>query len=166
MQYHTKLNSVFLFSASCGQISHLKFFIEMGVDINYRSEKGWTSLQAAAMFDRGAVVKFLLDQGADISPQNQDGWTALMFAVSNESLELVEPLMTKKLINLQNNEGLSALMMAAKLGNSELVKLLLENGADPSVKDSRGFDAYTRASLGNFKDLALQIDTFSYGSKR
>ncbi|KAI5366170.1 Putative ankyrin repeat-containing domain superfamily [Septoria linicola] len=76
--------------------------------------------------DRSAVVKYILQQGADIN--------ALMYRDHRESFVHREPF------------GIGApLHEAAAAGDVEVIKLLLDNGADKSVRDTRGRLPYERA---------------------
>ena len=50
-------------------------------------------------------------------------------------------------INYQDSDGFTALMVATDAGNIPMVKLLLENGADRSLKDSEGRTAFDMAFI-------------------
>jgi uncharacterized protein len=52
------------------------------------------------------------------------------------------------------------LMMAAQYGSPEAVKLLLEAGADASLKNQRGLGAIEFANLGGRRDSAELIAGF------
>lgn len=50
------------------------------------------------------------------------------------------------MINSQNDEGETVLMMWARQGNIRMVKLVLENGGDPSLKNRLGQTALDLAA--------------------
>ena len=52
-----------------------------------------------------------------------------------------------------SSDGQSILVLAVGNGNSKIVKLLLNSGADPDVKDSMGMSARDYASLFKNEEL-------------
>lgn len=48
--------------------------------------------------------------------------------------------------------GMTPLMLASRYNNVEMIKILLEKGADISVKDERGNTAFKYAELSNAKE--------------
>lgn len=57
------------------------------------------------------------------------------------------------IINAQNNAGNTALHWAALNGHLESVKVLLEQGADPTITNQRGHDAVYEAELNDKKEV-------------
>lgn len=58
-----------------------------------------------------------------------------------------------ELINAQNSSGNTALHWAALNGHLEAVKVLLEQGADPTICNQRGHDAVYEAELNDKNDV-------------
>lgn len=52
----------------------------------------------------------------------------------------------RSMINHQNNAGETVLMLCASQGNIRMVKLVLENGGDPSLKNRLGQTALDLAA--------------------
>ena len=94
-------------------------------------------------------IKSLLSEGIDVNLQNKNGYTVLMLASQysngSSSIETVKLLLSSKgiSVNLQDKYGYTALMWASIFSgvssSIETVKLLLDRGADPFVKDKRGY---------------------------
>ena len=63
-------------------------------------------------------------------------------------------------INAAAPNGTTPLMMAAYFGHSATAKLLLERGADPSLKNQMGFTAQNLARQRGHKDTAKLIASY------
>ena len=64
-------------------------------------------------------------------------------------------------VNALTYQGSTALMFAASGGNVEAVRLLLEKGADPAIKNEYG---YTATSLAQGDDYAEIIELLNGGA--
>ncbi|KAG9241766.1 ankyrin repeat-containing domain protein, partial [Calycina marina] len=60
-------------------------------------------------------------------------------------------------LNAQNNAGNTALHWAALNGHLPAVKVLLENGADPTITNHRGHDAIFEAELNDKSDVVKWV---------
>lgn len=80
--------------------------------VNDRNEKGWSPMIVAAYHGKRDLIALLLEQGADINDRNYRGTTVLMYA---------------KDFALKNNDV-------------DFFNFLIEQGADPSLKDWSGRD--------------------------
>jgi len=67
----------------------VKFFIENGAGLNYRSSYDNTALILASMWGHAEVVSFLMSKGADVSIKNKDGKTALDEAKNSQIRQLL-----------------------------------------------------------------------------
>lgn len=77
------------------------------------------------------TIEMLLDAGADINAQVTDSHTRTAVLVSY--------------VQGRDQEGKTALMAAAEAGRDRIVKLLLDRGADPAIKDAAGKTALDHA---------------------
>jgi ankyrin repeat protein len=59
-------------------------------------------------------------------------------------------------INAQDNSGVAILMIAARYGHTELLRLILEHGANPQLKDNVGKTALDWAANSEQKE-AIEI---------
>jgi hypothetical protein len=131
------------------------------VDVNAVSEKGETPLMMAALKGRLALARRLIDRKAEV---NKTGWTPLHYAATHAGEE--SPAMVRLL--LKNHAYIDAespnlstpLMMAAHYGNPGVVKLLLEEGADPLLKNQKGLTAIDFARGANRAEAAEIIAAF------
>lgn len=86
------------------------------------------------------VARMLLNAGVSIDAKNEYGKTAFMIACSygeqTTDMNMIRLFIDYGTnIHVQDNNGNTALMLAAYSGNIEVVKLLLQLGVDPFVKN-------------------------------
>ncbi len=92
------------------------------------------------------VVDRLIDAGVDPARRYGNDLTLLMWAAGHsndtprkDGVETVRRLLDRGApIDAADNRGWSALMIAAERGHGEIMGLLLERGADPSLRDDQG----------------------------
>lgn len=129
----------------------VKLLIERGADINAGGVAG-TPIVAAVQSRSFEVFDYLLEKGADVKAKNKEGMTPLMllaYAYNNKGKEMagrVAALIKSGAdINVTNQSGQTALMIAVNNRSKDMVRVLLENGADPSVEDKNGSNILTYA---------------------
>ena len=92
----------------------VQFFLDKGVKINCKDNKGDTPLHYAIKRSNDLnMIKFLLDHGADVNSKNNAGSTPIHFAVTENYVDTFETTM-------------------------DILKLLLKHGADINSKDRKG----------------------------
>ncbi|MYM67365.1 ankyrin repeat domain-containing protein [Pseudoduganella sp. FT55W] len=130
-----------------------------GIDLEAKAPNGNTALMMAAFRKNKEAVMLLLKRGAQV---NQKGWTALHYAAAAGSVEITTILLDKyAYIDAESPSGMTPLMIAAREGQEEVVALLLEQGADATLKDG-GFHL-TAAEFAIKADkpwIAKTINTF------
>ena len=124
-------------------------FISGGMDVNSCDDLGTPMLNIAVRNDHEDIVKYLIDLGADINVSSQDrGYSPVMDAVWKGNTSITELLIKKGAnLNTLSKDGQSNLVLAVGADRIPIVKLLVENGADPDVKDQMGMSAYNYATL-------------------
>ena len=116
--------------------------------VNEPNLNGESPLMLAAIQGRLDWVKLLLERDADV---NMPGWTPLHYAASKGHINVMRELLEHHAyIDAPSPNGTTPLMMAAHYGTPAATKLLLEEGADPTLK--------------NQKDLTAR--DFAYGAKQ
>ena len=116
------------------------------IDANTRHPLGWRALHVAAVNGRYGVVEALIDAGADVDAKEEFS-TAFRVARSQKmsSLEVTmrrEEEFHDSLNPNRSFEGSTALHYAALVDSFNTVKVLLEKGADPLIKNVLGHTAY------------------------
>ncbi|WP_248928021.1 ankyrin repeat domain-containing protein [Paenibacillus hamazuiensis] len=151
-------------AAGKGSIQELQYVLDRGADINAVSHVGKSALWQAAYKGDMEVVKFLLNAGIDIDKHSGQ---ALQIASSRGHLDLVEFLIKEKAdINYQvfskNNADLSytPLHFSAMMQRFEIARCLLENGANPALKNYYGERPYTIAAKQKNNVLAELIASY------
>ena len=111
-----------------------------------RGPGGSTPLMYAVLYGDAAAVRTLLDSGADPNAHNDAGATALMWAANDvEKTRLLLDRGAK--VDVKSDDGRTPLLIAAgQPGAAAVMKLLLEHGADASVK-APGLGNYTTPLL-------------------
>ncbi|KAI8906373.1 ankyrin repeat-containing domain protein [Gorgonomyces haynaldii] len=123
-------------------------------------------LNIAVLRQNKPIVSMLLEYGANPVSRDSLGRNAMQCALSIQNIDLsiikllldnIRPLEFDEAVNLPQpgpwGQGVTLLGMAASKGPLEHVKLLLEAGADPEVKDHVGLDAIVLGARSGRQDV-------------
>ena len=112
------------------------------VNVDARNVQDESPLMIAAIKGNVDAVKALIAREADV---NKTGWAPLHYAASAGSPQhavIISLLLENHAyIDATSPNGTTPLMMAAHYGSIEAVQLLLEEGADPILKNQLGLTA-------------------------
>ncbi len=109
------------------------------VEVETRNATDESPLMMASLRGQTAVVQLLIEKGADV---NKPGWAPLHYAATKGHLEVMNLLLEHHAyIDASSPNESTPLMMAALYGTPAAVKLLLEAGADPTIKNALGLTA-------------------------
>ncbi|MCW5652433.1 MAG: ankyrin repeat domain-containing protein [Hydrogenophaga sp.] len=131
------------------------------VDVNKLSEKGESPLMMAALKGRLELAQRLIARQAEV---NKPGWTPLHYAATHAGP--TAPAMVRLLlehhayIDAESPNRTTPLMMAAHYGSPGVVKLLLEEGADPLLRNEQGMTAIDFAQRAGRAESADIIAAF------
>ena len=112
------------------------------LNVEARNAKDESPLMMAAIKGNVEAVKALIARDADV---NKTGWTPLHYAASAGSPQhavIISLLLENHAyIDAASPNGTTPLMMAAHYGSTEALQLLLDEGADPTLKNQLGLTA-------------------------
>lgn len=128
------------------------------IDVQARTPQDESALMLAAIRGQLDEARALIARGADV---NKTGWTPLHYAASGTQPQ--QPALIALLlehhayIDAGSPNESTPLMMAAQYGTRESVQLLLDEGADASLKNQLGMTAVDFARRAEREDVAALI---------
>ena len=139
----------------------MDFFInEKNIDINFQDKNGHTFLITSLANNNYKLTNYLLENGANPNQCNEFQVYPIHLSVTQD-LKITKKLLAAKDfdINIQDDEGSTILMKACSYFPSvlqeqkssiqkqiEIIKLLIEHGADPDIKNQEGLTSLDIAS--------------------
>ena len=143
----------------------VKLLVEHGADLNQPSRRieGDTPLIVALSMHMPKVAHYLIEQGAAVDKLNNDMQSPLMYASGIpifQHIDIVRMLLdhdAKSTINHVDRNGNSALHWASF---PEIAELLLENGADPMIRNNEGRTPLEHARKNNRTDKAAFLEKY------
>uniref|UniRef100_A0A8C4HIQ3 Ankyrin repeat domain 52a n=1 Tax=Dicentrarchus labrax TaxID=13489 RepID=A0A8C4HIQ3_DICLA len=143
------------FSDCCRNKEHV---LSAGFDINTPDNFGRTCLHAAASGGNVECLNLLLSSGTDLNKRDIMGRTPLHYAAANGRYQCTVTLVSAGAeVNEPDQTGCTPLhYSAASQAFSSCLEHLLDNGADPSMVNSKGYSAVHYAAYhGNKQNLEL-----------
>ena len=142
------------FAVRSGAPKTVAFLLKQaGIQIDATNAADETALMLAANANDLASANLLIEAGASV---NRPNWTPLHYAASKGHTEMMRILIENDAyIDAESPNGTTPLMMAAYYATPKAVKLMLEEGADPTLQNKDGQTALDMA-LSKDKKLSAQ----------
>ncbi|XP_045780251.1 protein fem-1 homolog CG6966 isoform X2 [Maniola jurtina] len=133
-------------AAVAGRLGVLRALADAGAQLDASSDSGSTPVRSACFMTHVDVVRELLARGADLHRPNHTGGTCLINAV--QSVPLCALLLAHGArVDAQDLQRKTALHYAAQEHRLDTARLLLDHGADASLRSRAGDDALRTAAL-------------------
>jgi uncharacterized protein len=128
------------------------------INAEVRSAKDESALMFAAINGHLEIASALIDAGADV---NKTGWAPLHYAATKGHVGMIELLLENHAyIDTESPNLTTPLMMAAMYGTVQALKVLLEAGADPQLKNEQGLTAIDFANRVNRPESAELVASY------
>ncbi len=128
------------------------------IKVEYQNKLGETPLMYAAIHNQFELAQLLIEKGADV---NRKGWTPLHYAATRGHIAMMRLLLENNAyIDTESENGTTPLMMAAYYAPPLAVKLLLEEGADPTLTNQANVSALDMAVSANREKSAYYLRAF------
>lgn len=133
------------------------------IDLEKRNFNGHTPLHVAVEKGDKVLVRMLLEHNAKVNAMDsRNGWTPLFIAVANKDIKMLGILVEfGAKVNAQSYSGNSALHIATGRGYTDVVKVLVQYGADLSLKNSH-WD--TPVNVANANEMSQLLRGICRGS--
>lgn len=136
--------------------------LQPGIDLEAQALNGNTALMMAAFKNNRRAAEALLAKGAKV---NRVGWTPLHYAAAGGAEDIARLLIDRKAkldaLSPKESGAYTPLMMAAREAQPGMVRLLLEAGASPGLKNTEGLTAAQIAERAGQADIAATISGFN-----
>lgn len=133
------------------------------IKVEVRNSADESPLMLAALKGELQLCRLMIQKGGDV---NKPGWTPLHYAATHGHLEVLSLLLEENAyIDAASPNNTTPLMMAAHYGTPSAVKLLLEAGADPMLKNDLGLSAIDFAVRAERMESADIISAFVRGKQ-
>ncbi|KAK5051609.1 hypothetical protein LTR84_003261 [Exophiala bonariae] len=140
-----------------GYSKTIEMLLDAGADVDLQDGEGNTSLMMNRRVQKPALYGQLFSRAVRLNTKNyyKDGLLHVLHeTVFLEYSSTIEDWLRAGVLNLndQNEDGETALFVSTMMGHTRKAELLLEHGADPQVKMSRG-RSVLHAIAANFSKL-------------
>lgn len=160
---NARSQNMLLQAIELGYSDMINTLVDAGIDLLFMDHNAWTAMHYAIEQKDIKTVFLLLEKEPDLlSYKNKFGNTPLLLTLDKAIKEndksfivLAKMLLEKeKYLNVSNAVGNTALHLAATINDYDLVKLLVEQGANPNVKNAKDWRPIDIAVKNENVDMA------------
>ena len=131
-----------------------------------RNNAGATPLKKAAFSDKESAFQLLIQNCADPFLKDNDGFSLLHKATQGGNTSIINKLLSLVLdVNSRSSTGVTPLMTAALGGKKGAFEMLLQRGADPSLKDMTVMASVSSTLLQRVEICSLSTSCITWSSK-
>jgi ankyrin repeat protein len=153
-----KTNASVLHVMAVAGLAPSPHLVEMGLDINEQTLRGYTPLASALSYGHEALTLTLMARGAHVNWKTDKDRTALHFAARHGMHAAVEKILEHDVdINAVDSSGWTSLHEACATGNTAVVALLLDAGADIERPIPTGDRPLHCALINGKEDIVLLL---------
>jgi len=135
-------------AAKLGDLDKVKAFLDQGIDINAKNERGQAAMHVAVNGKQKKITELLITKGGDVNVKDKWGYTPLYYAIWNEDANMVSLLVDKGAdVNVRVNGDGTPLVYAVWNEDIDMARLFVNKGAKLDVKDDEGMTAFHYAVL-------------------
>ncbi|MET3172993.1 UNVERIFIED_ORG: ankyrin repeat protein [Arthrobacter sp. UYCu721] len=163
VEAQARLDQELIVAAKANNVTLVGELIRRGADVNAKDAIEDSAFLYAGAEGFNEVLQLTLAAGADVASTNRYGGTALIPASEHGHVETVRILLAAGVpVNHVNNLGWTAMQEAVLLNNGgprqqDVVRLLLDAGGDPNIRDPQGRTALANAERLGFVEIANLI---------
>ncbi|KAI8611832.1 ankyrin repeat-containing domain protein [Chytriomyces sp. MP71] len=134
------LSSPLQWAARSGQIQMATYLMKRGANPNLFDKQGYNTLHLAAHAGHAMMIVYLISMGMDVDILDTMGRTSLMWAAYQGNSEETMRCLLKQgaVLDRVDSTGMTALHWAIVSNHLKFAKILLDEGAQPDVKDPQG----------------------------
>eukprot|EP01117_Protostelium_nocturnum_P000412 TRINITY_DN10478_c0_g1_i1.p1 TRINITY_DN10478_c0_g1~~TRINITY_DN10478_c0_g1_i1.p1 ORF type:complete len:389 (+),score=63.15 TRINITY_DN10478_c0_g1_i1:133-1299(+) len=149
--------------ATFGNIEAVKLLIEKyGADPNIQSYLGSTSVVRAISHIYGKrrreLLTYLISKGGNLNIRCVDGWNCLHMVIDTNLTDFVDEFLANGVeIDAQDKKGSTPLIFAVERGYNETVRMLLDRGANPNIRNKKNFTALDVAVYTDNQELVTLL---------
>ncbi len=159
-------NSPLIRAAGARNNYAVRRLLKFGAHINAINHEGYTALGRADKTKNKVAFALLTAEGAMVKKREaQVKEHPFITAAYEGDIDAMQQLLEQDptIINMQNSDGRTALFIVTEVGNLEAVKFLLENNANPNIKNKDGNNPLLKAvnlpiDKNAIKIIALLLD--------
>ncbi|MEZ0259464.1 MAG: ankyrin repeat domain-containing protein [Alphaproteobacteria bacterium] len=142
-----------------GSVNKLQDLMASGVNLEHKDDKGQTAFMVACRRNNTDMIIALADAGAKLDIIDNNGVTPLFYAIAIDNEDAVRKMMEKGLHpDHARYNGMTQLMHAANFKKIDIVDILIEYGADHTLKsDDKKMTAADYALNNNKPHIADRI---------
>lgn len=153
-------NTPLIRAAGAGNKYAVKALLKFGVNINATNKQGYTALGRAQKENHNVIADMLMRKGAVLTKGDAFSNENPLIAAAHEvDIAAMQNYLNQDNANIdvQDEDGRTALFIVTDKGKVEAVRFLLEQGANPDIKNRDGNNALLKAVVLPIDKNAIEI---------